>query len=66
MVLHNWYDDGFVSGAIGVKDIAWEEISPPLPSEQQEYGLIYVTVTLPNGQDYSARYDEARLTNTSN
>ncbi|MBA7568900.1 hypothetical protein ES708_10637 [subsurface metagenome] len=60
-VLHNWYDDAFVTGAIGVRDIAWEQISPPLPSEQQEYGLMYVTVTLPNGKDYSARYDEVRI-----
>ena len=60
-VSHNWHDDGFVSGAIGVKDIAWEEISPALPSEQQEYGIIYITVTLPNGKEYSARYDEARI-----
>ena len=59
--LHNWYEDAFVSGAVGVKDISWEEISPPLPSEQQEYGLIYVTVTLPNGKAYSAR-DDARIT----
>jgi hypothetical protein len=56
-VLHNWHDDAFVTGNTGVKDIAWEEISPPLPSEQQEYGLLYVTVTLPNSKDYSARED---------
>ena len=64
--LHDWHDDAFVTGAIGVKDIEWEEISLPLAHEQQEYGLIYVTVTLPNGRHYNARYDEARITKPFN
>jgi len=57
---------GFVSGDIGVKDIPREEISPALPIEGQEYRLVYSIVTLPDGKDYCARYDEARITNTSN
>jgi len=61
-VMHNWYDDAFVTSAIGIKNIAWEEISPPLSSEQQEYGLLYVSITLPNGEIYSARHDTARIT----
>lgn len=60
-VLRNWYNDAFVTGAIGVKDIVWDDISEPLASEQQEYGLMYATVTLPNGRDFSARYYPCRI-----
>jgi hypothetical protein len=59
--MQNWSDDAFVTGATGIKDIPWGDISPTLASEQQDYGLLYVTITLPNGQNYSAKYDEARL-----
>ena len=60
-VMRNWHSDAFVTGAIGVKDIAWDEISQPLASERQEYGLMYATVTLPNGRDYSGRYYPCRI-----
>jgi hypothetical protein len=56
-----WLHDAFVTSAIGVKDIAWEEISPTLPSEQHDYGIICITVTLPSGKEFSARYDEAEI-----
>jgi len=59
--LTNWDDDAFVTGAKGIKDINWEEISPALPSEQQEYGIIHVEITLPDGRLFSAQYDEARI-----
>lgn len=59
--LTDWDDDAFVSSARGVKDIPWEAISTPLPTEQQEYGMLYVTVTLPNGKQYSAEYDPIRI-----
>jgi hypothetical protein len=61
-VAQNWKHDAFVTFAVGVKDISWQEMSKPLPAEQQEYGIIYVTITLPNGKDYSARWSEARIT----
>jgi hypothetical protein len=60
-IAKGWLHDSFVTGAIGVKDIAWEEILPTLQSEQQDYGLIFITVTLPNGKDFSAQYDEAEI-----
>jgi hypothetical protein len=56
-----WLHDAFITGAIGVKDISWEEISPTLPSEQHDYGILYITVTLPSGKEFSARYDEAEI-----
>ncbi|MDD5127790.1 MAG: hypothetical protein PHR43_06845 [Dehalococcoidales bacterium] len=59
--LANWDNDAFVTGAKGIMDINWEEISPALPSEQQEYGIIYVDIVLPNSNHFSASYDETRI-----
>lgn len=59
-LLTNWDDDAFVTGAKGINDISWEEISHTLPSEQQEYGIILVDITLPDGKNFSAQ-DEARI-----
>jgi hypothetical protein len=60
-VAQGWRNDAFVTGAIGIKDIAWQEISPVTQIEQQKYGIIIVTISCPNGQNYSARYDEAEI-----
>jgi hypothetical protein len=60
-VANDWSCDAFVTGAIGVKDIPWQEISQPSPSDNQKYGIIFVTITLPNGKAFSARYDEAKI-----
>ncbi|MBA7647119.1 hypothetical protein ES703_54889 [subsurface metagenome] len=59
--LTNWDNDAFVTGAKGIKDVLWEEIGPTLPSEQQEYGIIHVDITLPDGRNFSAQYNEARV-----
>ena len=62
----SWDHDAFVTGAIGVKDISWQEISTPLSSENQQYGMLYITVKLPNGTNYSAEYDPANITRSNN
>ena len=58
-VMRSWDDDAFVTGANGIKDISWEEMSAL--STDQAYGIIYVTITLPNGKECAARDDEARI-----
>jgi len=58
-VTRSWDNDAFISGANGIKDISWEEMSA-LPTDQT-YGIIYVTITLPNGKEFKALYDEARI-----
>jgi len=65
-VATSWEHDAFVTDAIGVKDISWQEISAPLSSENQQYGMLYITVTLPNGTNYSAEYDPADITSPNN
>jgi len=55
-ILKNWYNDAFVTGAIGVEDICWGDISNPLSTENQAWGMLYITVTLPNGKQYSAEH----------
>lgn len=58
-VMKNSREDGFISGAMGIKDISWEEMAT-LPTDQ-EYGLMYITITLPSGENCSARDDEAQI-----
>ncbi|MFC1927647.1 hypothetical protein ACFLW7_03625 [Chloroflexota bacterium] len=55
--------DCFCTGAIGVKDIPWQDISRPLPSEDQDYGILHIIVTLPNGEDYTAEYSPIQIRN---
>ena len=62
-ILTDWNHDCFCTGAIGVKDIPWQDISSPLPNEDQDNGILYVTVTLPNGKDYSADYSPIQIRN---
>jgi hypothetical protein len=59
--LTNWDHDGFISGANGVKDIPWEAISPRSGTEQQEFGIIRITATLPNGQECNAEYSPVMI-----
>ena len=59
--LKNWYEDAFVTGALGVRDINWGDISNPLSIENQEWGMLYVTATLPNSQQYSAEYYPVKI-----
>jgi len=54
--LTNWNHDAFVSGANGIKDIPWEGIAATLPSENAEWGILYISLTLPNGKGYSAQH----------
>lgn len=61
--LTDWDHDCFCTGAIGVKDIPWQDISSPLPNEDQDNGILYITVTLPNGKDYSAEYSPIQIRN---
>ena len=58
-VMRNWQDDAFISGAIGIKDISWKEMAA-LPTDQT-YGILYITITPPSGENCSARWDEARI-----
>lgn len=58
-VTRSWDKDAFVTEANGIRDIAWEDVST-LPTDQT-YGIIYVTITLPNGKEFKALYDEARI-----
>ncbi len=58
-VMRNWQDDAFISSAIGIKDISWEEMEA-LPTDQT-YGILYITITLPSGGNCSAKWDEARI-----
>jgi len=58
-VMRSWDKDAFVTEANGIKDISWENMST-LPTDQT-YGIIYVTVTLPDGKEFKALYDEARI-----
>lgn len=61
--LTDWDHDCFCTGAIGVKDISWQDISSPLPNEDHDNGILYVTVTLPNGKNYSADYSPIQIRN---
>jgi hypothetical protein len=61
--LTDWDHDCFCTGAIGVKDIPWQDILSPLPNEDQDNGILYVTVTLPNGKNYSADYSPIQIRN---
>jgi uncharacterized repeat protein (TIGR02543 family) len=61
--LTDWDHDCFCTGAVGVKDIPWQDISSPLPSEDQDIGILYITVTLPNGKDYTDEYYPIQIRN---
>ena len=60
-ILDDWYEDAFVTGARGVKDIAWEDIAEVWPPEDAEYGMLYVTITLPDGETCSAVDETVRI-----
>jgi hypothetical protein len=59
--LTDWEHDCFCTGAGGVIDIPWEAIASRLPAEDQESGILYVTITLPNAKQYSAQYDPMEI-----
>jgi hypothetical protein len=48
--LKDWYNDSFASGAAGVKDILWGYIDQDLLGQLQKFGLLDVSVTLPDGK----------------
>ena len=56
-----WDGDAFVTGAKGIKDISWEEIAPTLPSEIEEWGILYISLSLGNGKEYSAEHYPVRI-----
>ncbi len=53
--LTSYTKDAYVTGALGIIDINWDDMLDPIDSEQQKYGLIYVYITLPNNTVYSAQ-----------